>query len=126
MNILLIPIILFSSYLVYHATVYAFRQTSFESPRFLPLAVAALTGVAMFHLDNAVITAILLPYAALGVALLLLLLLLWLVRIGGAEKLQELFGDLLKLIRHRPPPESGTSDDSARIQCRRRPKETKE
>ncbi len=126
MKIILIPIILLSSVLVYHASVFALRQTSFESPRFLSLTIAAVTAVAMIHLEDAVITAVLLPYAALGLALLLLFMLRWLIISGVLERLRQLLGAVFKLTQRRSPPKLKIPDNSVPTGCHRNPRQTKE
>jgi hypothetical protein len=75
MNLLLLPIVVAATILTYVATYHALRtSTTIESPRPIAAMVALLTGVSLLALGQGIVALILIPYAALGLSLLFLLL----------------------------------------------------
>ena len=114
MMLLLLPIVFAGALLTYRVSLEALRHLRFDSPQFPALVVALLTGGAMFHFGDAVVTLVLLPYAVLGTALFLLWTLRWLLAHGMLEKFRRLLADVVTLARRKAPPLPGASDDSRR------------
>jgi hypothetical protein len=89
-------------------------SSTLESPRLIAAIVALLSGFSLLCLGDGALTPILLPYAALGLALLLLVLLKWLIGTGAWQQIQ-------RRIEDRAPrlPRSG-SDPPARPESKSR------
>ena len=94
MKLLLLPIAVASMILTYAASHQVLKSfTALRPPRLIVLMVALLTGLSLLSLGNGVVTLILLPYAALGLTVLVLVLLKCLKRCGALRRLQEFLKD---------------------------------
>jgi hypothetical protein len=94
MNLLLVPIAIAATVVTYGVSYHVLNKLGvFGSPRLIAGCVALLSGLSLLSPGNGVVTLILLPYAALGLSLLLLPLLRWLDRSGCWRKLQRLWED---------------------------------
>lgn len=118
MNLLLLPIAGAASVLTYAVAFQALKNFSaFESPRLIALCIALLSGLGLLSLSNGLITLILIPYAALGLALLSFALFRWLMRCGALRDIQQFFEDNISAPLQRPPdptpPGSGANKHAA-------------
>ena len=73
--LVVIVVACFAAYLVYMAAEKAMRHISLGPPKILSFAVAMMSLLAILELGRGIILLILIPYAALGIALLTLYLL---------------------------------------------------
>lgn len=64
----------FAAYLVYVVADQILRQLNWAPPRIIPLVIAMLTLLAVLELGKGIVFFLLIPYAALGIALLVLYL----------------------------------------------------
>src|SRR5262245_3382891 len=79
-NMLLIPIAILAAVMTYLVTSYVLRTFgTFDSPRLIALCIALLSGFSLLSFGQGFVVLILLPYAALGLTILPLLLLKWLI-----------------------------------------------
>lgn len=104
MKLLLLPIILIATFLSYSVFRIAAEHIELGPPRVVAVLCALLTATAMLHFGDAVITLVLLPYAAVGTALLFLWLLRWLLARGVIGKLRHLLADVRALSKQKPSP----------------------
>lgn len=124
MQLILILIALVATIVTYSVSLHALRQFNvFESPRPLAAVVALLTGLSMFSVGSSVILLILIPYAALGVSLLLLPLLKWLLRNGNGNDFERWLQDRSSRWLRRPS-ESDQSTNQTPDRCSPRPRDT--
>jgi len=80
MQLLMIPIAIAATVLTYVVSHHVINaHTTLGSARPLATMIALLTGLSLLSLGNGVVMLILIPYAALGLSLLLLPLLRWLL-----------------------------------------------
>lgn len=72
-DILVIGVACFAAYLVYGISEAALKQFSaLQLPKIIPLAVSLLTLMAIVELGRGIVLLLLIPYAALGLALVVL------------------------------------------------------
>lgn len=87
-NVLVIGIACFAAYLVYVLAAQALRNFSlFNSRRAVPFAVAMLTFLSIEELGRGIILLLLIPYAALGITLVLLYLICLFAATTNGKKL---------------------------------------
>lgn len=79
MFLIALPIAAAAMILTYVASYHVLKtHTAFGSPRLIAAIVAALSGIGLLSLGESIVMLILIPYAAVGLSLLFLLLLKWL------------------------------------------------
>lgn len=94
MNLLILPIAGAATILTYAVSQQVLKTfTAFGPPRLIAAVVALLSGLNLLSLGDGVVTLILIPYAALGLSLLVLVLLKWLMRSGAGRDLERFFKD---------------------------------
>jgi len=104
MSLFLLPIAGAASVLTYAAAFHVLKNISaFRSPRIMALCTALLSGLGLLSLGNVVVTLILIPFATLGMALLIFALFRWLVRNGAMHDLQRFLDDNTASPPRRPP-----------------------
>lgn len=90
MQLLLMLIVIAAAVLSYRVSHRVFaRHLRMGSPQLIGVGVAMLTGVSLLCLGEVVVWLVLLPYAALGLSLLLLPMLKWWRRTNAGDKLQQ-------------------------------------
>jgi hypothetical protein len=103
MQLLLIPIALMATLLTYAVCYQVLNKFSVcPSPRSLAAAVAFLTGLSLLSAGSGVVAVILIPYAALGLSLLLLPFLKWLCRSERGSKHEGRYPVSPRFSRRRP------------------------
>jgi hypothetical protein len=117
MQLLTIPIALTATMVTYIVSYQVLREfTSLESPGLVAAVVALLTGLGLISLGDGVVTLILIPYAALGLWLLLLPGLKWLARgevWRALERLLAAMHHFAKKFPRRCTPNLSASPDTA-------------
>ena len=94
MNLLLLPIAVAATILTYAASQHVLKTfTAAGPPRLIAAIIALLNGLSLLSLGDGVVALILVPYAALGLSLLLLVLVKWLMRSGEGRDLEHWFQD---------------------------------
>jgi len=108
MNLLIIPLAAAATILTYAASYHALKTIpAFGRPRVIAAIVALLSGLGLLSLGDGVATVILLPYTALGLSLVFLLLYKWLMRSGAWRDIQRRFEENTSSPRRRLPPSTG-------------------
>ena len=98
------PVLIAVTLLTYAVSFRALKNfTAIESPRLVAVCVALLSGLGLLSLGNGLITLILIPFATLGLSLLIFALFRWLVRIGALRDLQRFLDDNTSFPPRRPP-----------------------
>lgn len=94
MSLLLLPIAVAATILTYTVSYRVLQKfTALEPPRLIAAVVALLSGLSLLSLGDGVVTLILIPYAALGLSMLVLLLLRWLMRSWARRDLERFLND---------------------------------
>ena len=100
MQLLIIPITVAGTLLTYAASYDVLETlTTLEPPRLLAAVVALLSSLSLLSLGDGAVTLILVPYATLGLSLLMLLLFKWL----GGLRVGRTFGHWLGKPPHSKP-----------------------
>jgi len=104
MSFLVLTVATVAAVLTYIVGFQAFKTfTALRSPRLIAVIVAVLTGLSLFSLGGIVVALILVPYAALGLSLLLLPLVRGLNLSAPWRRFQEFLQDrTAKRIRRQP------------------------
>jgi hypothetical protein len=91
MILFIVPLAVVATVLTYAATYQVLKGFGlFESPRLIAVITALLSGLGLLSLGSVIVPLILLPYAALGLSLLFLLLLRWVSRGGPGRSVERL------------------------------------
>lgn len=98
------PVVIAATLLTYAVTYRALKNfTTIGPPRLVAVCVALLSGLGLLSLGDGAVALILIPYAALGLALLFFALFRWQVRSGAWGDIQRSFEDNTPSSPRRPP-----------------------
>ncbi len=118
MTILIVPIVLMTAVLTYQVCHHVLGEhLHLGPPRFIAAIVATLSSLSLLHFGDGVVTVILLPYAALALALFSLWLLRWLIGSGFHKHARRFFDELADDKKHRttePPKDAKAKRSSPR------------